>query len=99
MMNSDQESQLYENFNKKYNVYRYPELKHKKDGTLDMRYSENIRLFGEEYKKCILEENRKNNIVYDGPYECYRADILKMSEEQILCCNKKLKLNKNIIER
>ena len=98
-MNSDQESRLYENFNKKYNVYKFPELKHKKDGTLDMRYSENIRLFGEEYKKSILEENRKNNIVYDGPYECYRADILKMSEEQILCYNKKLNLTKNVIEK
>lgn len=92
IMNADKESLLYNRFYQKYNVYRYPELKHKKDGTLDMRYSENIQLFGKEYKKYLLKENRKYNIVYDGPYECYRSDILKLSEEDIAYYNKKIEI-------
>ena len=90
-MNSDKESLLYNRFYQKYNIYRYPELKHKKDGTLDMRYRENIQLFGKEYKKYLLKENRKFNTVYDGPYECYRQDILNLTEEEIYDFNKKLK--------
>lgn len=91
-MNSDKESALYEKFYKKYNVFKYPELKHKKNGTLDMRYGENARLFGVEYKKMMLIENRKHNDVCNSPDKHYREYILKMTEVDILECRNKIEI-------
>ena len=82
-MLSIRETELHEKINKQYNIYKFPQLKRKKNGLLDMRYNENIKIFSQEYKLNLLEENRKHNRIYDGPINCYRKDILKMTEREL----------------
>jgi|TARA_B110000114_G_scaffold177533_1_gene209436 hypothetical protein len=79
-MDAEKEFLLYEKINRKYSPCKFPKLKHKKDGTLDMRYSENTRLFATEYKEYMLIENRKYNNIHDGEIIDYREELLKCSE-------------------
>tara|TARA_B100001996_G_C18282789_1_gene447630 strand:+ start:309 stop:557 length:249 start_codon:yes stop_codon:yes gene_type:complete len=76
-MISTKEHWLYEKIRNKYNSKNFPNLKYKKDGTLDMRYTENIRLFSKEYKNMLLLENRKYNDIYDGFVINYREELLQ----------------------
>ena len=75
-MISSKEVKLYERFNKTFNLSNAPNLKRKKDGTLDMRYGENIKLFGKEYKRCLLIENRKYNNICNEEIFDYRKELL-----------------------
>ena len=58
-------------------------MKYKRDGTLDMRYSENVRLFGKEYKNFMLMENRNYNNICDSFVDSYREDIIHLTEKEI----------------
>ena len=82
-MISSKEHQVFERMNQKY-IKSGSNLKFKKDGTLDMRYSQNIKLFCEEYKKMMLLENRKHNDICQEKSPQYRDDILKLSEKQLV---------------
>ena len=75
-MISSKEMKLYKDFNEKFDVLNAPNLKRKKDGTLDMRYGENIKLFGKEYKRCLLLENRKYNNICNEEIFDYRQELL-----------------------
>ena len=81
-MISSKELQVFERMNQKY-IKNGSNLKLKKDGTLDMRYGENIKLFCQEYKKIMLLENRKYNDICQEKHSQYRDDILKLSEKQL----------------
>lgn len=59
-------------------------VKNTKNGELDFRYSVNRKIFRDEYKRCMLEENRKYNVINLGTTVNYRDEILNMSEEQLL---------------
>jgi len=83
-MISSKENEVSEKLKQKYNLERAPNMKYKKNGTLDMRYKENIKLFSEEYKKMMLTDNRKHNNIYRGPIECYRQDIIDMTEKELV---------------
>lgn len=80
-MISYKEFQFYEKIKEKYSSKE--NIKYKKDGSLDMRYSFNRKLFGKEYKNFMILENRKYNKVYDSPDKNYREEILKMTENEI----------------
>tara|TARA_A100001011_G_C14314403_1_gene847204 strand:- start:4341 stop:4643 length:303 start_codon:yes stop_codon:yes gene_type:complete len=80
-MISSKEHQVFERMNQKY-IKNGSNLKLKKDGTLDMRYGENIKLFCQEYKKIMLLENRKYNDICQEKQSQHRDDILKLSEKQ-----------------
>lgn len=58
--------------------------KRKKDGSLDMRYRENIKSFCEEYKIMMLLENRKHNKTCHEINTEYRKEILNLSEKQFM---------------
>tara|TARA_B110001450_G_C17624819_1_gene482713 strand:- start:733 stop:1008 length:276 start_codon:yes stop_codon:yes gene_type:complete len=75
-MISSKEMKLYKRFNETLNVSNAPKLKRKKDGTLDMRYGENLKLFGEEYKRYLLLENRKYNNICNKETFDYRQELL-----------------------
>lgn len=94
-MISSKEKQVYDAMKEKYNYQKNPNMKYKRDGTLDMRYSENIKLFGEEYKHTMLLENRKHNNVYNGPDECYREVILNLTEREMVHYQKKIEINQD----
>ena len=80
-MISYKEFRLYEKLKKKSDSDQ--NIKYKRDGTLDMRYSDNLKLFGREYKKSMIQENRKYNNVCDIPPEYFREEILKMTESEL----------------
>ena len=61
-MISSKEARVYEIVKQK--VAGKPNMKRKKDVTLDMRYNENIKYFCEEYKFRMLLENRKHNEIF-----------------------------------
>ena len=88
-MISYKEFRLYEKLKKKSSSEQ--NIKYKKDGSLDMRYSANLKLFGKEYKKLMLLENRKYNTVCDFPPESYRKEILEMTERELEDFFRKLK--------
>ena len=81
-MISYKELQLYEKLKQK--SHDEQNIKYKKDGTLDMRYSSSRKLFGKEYKNLMIQENRKYNNICDFPPECYREEILKMTESELM---------------
>lgn len=81
-MISYKEFHLYEKLKKKPGAEQ--NIKYKKDGSLDMRYSDNLILFGKEYKRLMLLENRKYNDVCDFPPESYRDGILKMTDNELV---------------
>lgn len=90
-MISYKEFELYEKLKKKSSSEQ--NTKYKKDGLLDMRYSANQKLFGKEYKKLVLLENRKYNNVCNFPSEYYRDEILNMTESELIDCFCKLYKN------
>jgi hypothetical protein len=94
-MISSKEKQVYDAMKEKYNSQNNPNMKYKKDGTLDMRYRENMKLFGEEYKKIMLRENRKYNHVCNDHCESYRKDILEMTEEEIVEVYNKIEITRH----
>ena len=81
LMISYKEFRLYEKLKKKSDDEQ--NIKYKKDGSLDMRYSSSIKLFGKEYKKLMIQENRKYNNVCDFPPESYREEIINMTESEL----------------
>mgnify|MGYP001246749718 CR=1 FL=1 len=81
-MISYKEFLLYEKLKKKYNNEQ--NIIYKKDGSLDMRYSDSKKLFAKEYKKLMLLENRKYNNISNVPSEYYRDEILKLTERDLL---------------
>lgn len=81
-MISYKEFALYEKLKKKSTSDQ--NIKYKNDGSLDMRYSANQKLFGKEYKKLVLLENRKYNSVCDFPPKYYRDEILNMTENELV---------------
>tara|TARA_Y100000389_G_scaffold182441_1_gene199046 strand:+ start:1158 stop:1430 length:273 start_codon:yes stop_codon:yes gene_type:complete len=81
-MISYKEFRLYEKLKKK-NSHEQ-NIKYKHNGSLDMRYSSSIKLFGKEYKKLMIQENRKYNNVCNFPHESYRQEILKMTESELV---------------
>lgn len=83
-MISSKEKQVYDAMKEKYNSQKNPNMKYKKDGTLDMRYRENMKLFSQEYKKLMLRENRKHNNICNDNCKYYREDILILTEEEIV---------------
>jgi len=81
-MISSKEARVYEIVKQK--VASKPNMKRKKDGTLDMRYSENIKYFSEEYKLRMLVENRKHNEICHEKHIEYRKEIVNLSEKQLM---------------
>ena len=82
-MISSKELRVHEKLKEKYNSKTAPDMKYKRDGTLDMRYSENVRLFGKEYKNLLLMENRNYNNICDSFVDSYREDIINLTEKEI----------------
>lgn len=91
-MISCKEIKIYDVIEKKYNHKNYPNMNYRKDGRLDMRYSENVKIFVKEYKKYMLIENRKYNNICNGPNDNYREDILKLTDKEILDFHKKIEI-------
>lgn len=83
-MISSKELEVHENLKKLYNAKNAPHMKYKKDGTLDMRYGENIRLYSNEYKKNLLMENRAHNDICEGRVDCYRKCLISLAESEIV---------------
>lgn len=81
-MISSKEARVYEIVNQK--VAGKPNMKRKKDGTLDMRHNENIKYFCEEYKFRMLLENRKHNEICHEKHIEYRREIVDLSEKQLM---------------
>ena len=81
-MISSKEARVYESVKQK--VAGKPNMKRKKDGTLDMRYSENIKYFCGEYKLRMLVENRKHNEICHEKHIEYRKEIVNLSEKQLM---------------
>jgi len=81
-MISSKEARVYEIVKQK--VAGKPNMKRKKDGTLDMRYNENIKYFCEEYKFRMLLENRKHNEIFHENHIEYRREIVDLSEKQLM---------------
>ena len=61
-------------------------------GTIDMRYTSNIRIFSEIYKQQLINLNRRDNGLVDGPMEetnnNYRDEIINLTEDEIEYRNK-----------
>ena len=80
-MISSKELKLYDKLNKNSNLKK--NIKYKKDGSLDMRYNMNKKIFREEYKNLILLENRKYNNISLLSEESYRTEILRLKEDEL----------------
>lgn len=61
----------------------------KKNGEIDMRYNENIKIFSKKFKELLIFENRKhNNATVIKNSNNYRDEIINLSEEEIIIFKK-----------
>ena len=61
----------------------------KKNGDIDMRYKENIKIFSKKYKELLIIENRKHNsLTKVKKNNNYRHEIINLSEKEIMIFKK-----------
>ena len=71
--------------NEQFRADKCTTIKRTLKGTIDMRYTSNIRIFSEIYKQQLIDLNRRDNGLVDGPMEetndNYRDEINNYSDE------------------